>query len=215
MKDKTIESILSNKLIAIIRGYDSDTCLKIAESLHNGGINLIEVTFNQSAQQTHVETASAIKAINDHFGGQVIAGAGTVSNLEQLNLASAAGAKYIISPDTNISVIKKTCDLGLVSMPGAFTPTEIMSAYANGADFVKLFPAASLGEDYIKAILAPINHVPLMAVGGINQKNVKQFLDLGFKGIGIGGCLTNKEWISTGEFEKITALAKQFVENTV
>jgi len=213
MKKDTIQAILKSKIIAIIRGYDAETCLKISESLYKGGINLIEVTFNQAVEASHVDTAAAIKAINDRFNGDVLAGAGTVITMQQLQMAADAQAKYIISPNTDTKIIQKTCELGLVSMPGAFTPTEILTAYTHGADFVKLFPADCLGEGYMKAISAPINHVPLLAVGGVNEKNIGQYIKLGFKGVGVGSSLTNKEWIASGEYNKITELARKFVQN--
>ena len=134
-----------------------------------------------------------------------------MTSVELVELAASAGAKYIISPDTNIDVIKRTRELGLVSMPGALTPTEILTAYNNGADFVKLFPIANLGPAYVKAVRAPISHVPMMAVGGVNETNLREYLDLGMCGAGIGGNLVNKKWVENGEFEKITEVARTMV----
>ena len=140
-------------------------------------------------------------------------GAGTVTSLEMLELAKNAGAQFVVSPDTNEEVIKATVTSGMVSMPGALTPTEILNAHRYGADFVKVFPTSSLGASYIKAIRGPINHVRLLAVGGVNEKNIGEFIRAGVNGAGVGGNLVNKEWIARGEFDKITALAKEFVEN--
>ena len=98
-------------------------------------------------------------------------------------------------------------------MPGALTPTEIVTAYRYGADFVKVFPTANLGASYIKAIRGPINHIRLLAVGGVNEKNIGEFLKAGVNGAGVGGNLVNKEWIKNGEFDKITALAEEFCRN--
>ena len=139
-------------------------------------------------------------------------GAGTVTSLEMLELAKNAGAQFIVSPDTNEEVIKATVAGGMVSMPGALTPTEIVTAHRYGADFVKVFPTANLGASYIKAIRGPINHIRLLAVGGVNEKNIGEFLKAGVNGAGVGGNLVNKEWIKNGEFDKITALAKEFTE---
>ena len=140
-------------------------------------------------------------------------GAGTVTTLEMLDAAYQAGAKFIVSPDMNPEIIAKTAELGLVSMPGAMTPTEILAAYRAGADFVKVFPATSLGAAYVKAVRGPFNHIPLLAVGGVNEKNVDEFIKAGAVGAGVGGNLVNKDWIAAGEFDKITALAKEFIEN--
>jgi len=130
-----------------------------------------------------------------------------------LELAKNAGAQFIVSPDTNEKVIRATVEGGMVSMPGAMTATEVLTAYSYGADFVKLFPIGNLGSSYVKAISAPINHVRLLAVGGVNENNIKEFLDAGAVGAGVGGNLVNKKWIAAGEFDKITDLARTFIEN--
>ena len=190
MRENVIETIKKEKLIAIVRGIAPEKCLKVAGALYAGGFRLVEITFDQKTMEV---------------------GAGTVTSVELVELAASAGAKYIISPDTNIDVIKRTRELGLVSMPGALTPTEILTAYNNGADFVKLFPIANLGPAYVKAVRAPISHVPMMAVGGVNETNLREYLDLGMCGAGIGGNLVNKKWVENGEFEKITEVARTMV----
>ena len=144
-------------------------------------------------------------------------GAGTVTNVELVELTHAHGGKYIISPDTNVDVIKRTVELGMVSLPGAMTPTEVMTAHDAGADFVKLFPAGDLGVSYLKAIRAPISHVKLMAVGGVNESNAADFVTIQpfaglYYGLGIGGNLAKKAWIDAGEFDKLTEAAKTMVE---
>ena len=101
----------------------------------------------------------------------------------------------------------------MVSMPGAMTPSEAMAAHTAGADFVKLFPAGALGAGYIKAVRAPLSHIAFLAVGGINENNAKSFIEAGCVGLGVGGNLVNKAWIEAGEFNKIAALARTFVEN--
>ena len=212
MRDAIIERVREKKIIAIVRGVYGEDCIKLAHALYEGGIELLEVTFDQSKPESLERTSETVKSLTSEFGDKMLFGAGTVTSLEMLSLAHEAGARFIVSPDTNEAVIKKTRDLGLVSMPGAMTPTEIMKAYSYGADFVKLFPVADLGISYIKAIRAPINHIPLLAVGGVNLANLKSLLDMGLVGAGIGGNLANKEWVKNGEFDKITEVAKQFVE---
>ena len=126
----------------------------------------------------------------------------------QLKLAAEAGAEYIISPNVDTAIIRATKAVGLISIPGAFTPSEIAGAYQAGADFVKLFPAGDLGVSYLKAIRAPISHVKLMAVGGINEGNAAAFLKAGAVGLGVGGNLAKRAWIEAGEFDKLTEAAK-------
>ena len=101
----------------------------------------------------------------------------------------------------------------MVSIPGAYTPSEVIAAHEAGADFVKLFPAGVLGTTYLKAIRGPINHVRLLAVGGVNEMNAKEFLDAGCVGVGVGGNLVNRTWIEAGEYDRISDLAAQYIQN--
>lgn len=211
MRENTIEQIIKEKVIAIVRGVGPEQCLRVAEALCQGGIRLVEITFNQKDPASFRETTDAISAIGKAYAGKMLCGAGTVTTEELVDRAADAGAAYIISPDSNLAVIRRTLERGLVSIPGAMTPTEILTAYNAGADFVKLFPAAALGTAYIKAIRAPINHVRLLAVGGVDEKNIGTFLAAGLYGAGVGGNLANKAWIQTGEFDRITVAARELV----
>ena len=172
---------------------------------------MMEITYNQKAPESWETTAKAIGAIAEEFKGRMLVGAGTVTTVELVELTAKYGGSFIISPDTNAAVIRKTRELGLVSMPGAFTPTEVLQAYEAGADVVKLFPAGSLGVGYFKAICAPISHVKIMAVGGINEKNAADFIAAGAVGVGVGGNLANLSWIEKGEYHKITEAAAVLV----
>lgn len=205
-----LEWIQQRKIIAIVRGLAPEYMVKLAEALYEGGIDLMEVTFNQAKPETWKDTAAAIKAVSEHMQGRMLVGAGTVITQEQLDMAKEAGALYIITPNTNVDLIRKVKEYGLLSFPGAFTPTEIEMAYEAGADAVKVFPAGNLGASYIKAVKAPLSHIPLMAVGGVNEKNAADFLKAGCCGIGVGGNLVNKEWIKAGEWDKIIALAQEY-----
>lgn len=208
MRQKIIEKIKEEKLIAIIRGVKPELCLKVAQALYDGGVRLMEITYNQKAPSSWIQTAESIQAVAEHFEGRMYVGAGTVTNVELVEMTYSHKGQYIISPDMDVDVIKRTRELGLVSMPGCMTPSEIKQAYNAGADFVKLFPAGSFGAGYLKAIKAPLNHIPILAVGGISDKNVAEFLKAGAEGFGIGGNLAKKEWIDAGEFDKLTKAAK-------
>lgn len=181
----------------------------LAEALYTGGIRFMEVTFSQKEEHSYKETAAAIRLLTECMGGAMYIGAGTVLTVEQVDLAAEAGASFIISPDTNERVIRHTRSSGLISMPGACTPTEIQQAHVAGADFVKLFPAGPLGTDYFKGVCAPLNHMKLMAVGGIDESNLKDFLEIGACGAGIGGNLVKKADILEKRFDRITSLAKR------
>ena len=213
MREQIIEKVLEHKIIAIVRGVYGEDCVNLAKALYKGGIKMMEVTFDQSKPECLNQTSDTVKRLVDEMGDKMAIGAGTVTSLEMLELAKNAGAQFIVSPDTNEKVIRATVEGGMVSMPGAMTATEVLTAYSYGADFVKLFPIGNLGSSYVKAISAPINHVRLLAVGGVNENNIKEFLDAGAVGAGVGGNLVNKKWIAAGEFDKITELARTFIEN--
>ena len=109
-------------------------------------------------------------------------------------------------------IIKKTKALKALSIPGVFTPTEIANAYDVGADYVKIFPAGELGPNYIKTVRGPISHIPMLAVGGINKENIKDYLSVGIEGVGIGSNIVDRNLIDQGKFEELTKLAKEYTE---
>ncbi len=201
-------------IVAIIRGFEPDVCLRLAEAYAKGGINMVEVTFNQKAPESWKDTAAAIKSIKEHFAGTVKAGAGTVLTQEQLRICEDAGAEFMVTPNVNPSLIRQCVADGLIAMPGALTPSEAVEAFEAGASYVKIFPAGVLGPGYIKAIKAPLSHIPFLAVGGIGPDNIAEFIKAGCVGAGVGGNLCNKEWIKAGEWDKITATAEALVRNS-
>ena len=205
------EQVDKEKVIAIVRGVSTEKCLKVADALYEGGIRLMEVPFNPKDPSSDEETANCIAAIAKKYAGKMLVGSGTVLTVKQVEL-TAQGGSYTIAPNTNADVIRRTVELGMVAMPGAMTPTEIEYAHECGAEYVKLFPAANLGTDYVKAIRAPLSHIKLLAVGGVSEKNFADFLKVGMSGAGVGGNLANKAWIEAGEYEKITEVARQLVE---
>lgn len=211
MEEKIIQAVKENKLIAIVRGVESEKCVRIAQALYDGGFRLMEITYDQKRPESWEETAAAIGAVAKAFAGKMYVGAGTVTCTELVDLTHKYGGQFIISPDVNEDVIRRTRQLGLVSMPGALTPTEVMTAHRAGANFVKLFPAGNLGTGYVKAVKAPISHVDLLVVGGIDEKNVASFLAVGAAGAGIGGNLVNRAWVEAGQYEKITEVAQALV----
>lgn len=210
MAIETTQKIIDGKIIAIVRGVPSDRIVDLATAMHEGGISCVEVTFDQSSAQAAEDTLLAISKLSKHFGEELCIGAGTVMTAEQVCRAADAGAKYMISPNIGPTVIEKTKQLGLVSIPGAFTPTEVAYAYSLGADIVKLFPAGILGPAYIKALKAPLKHIPMTAVGGVNAANCADFINAGCVGVGVGGNLVNKTLVAEGRFEEITAEARKY-----
>lgn len=213
MREQVIQTIKDEKIIAIVRGMDLEQTVNIAKALYAGGIKPIEVTFNQKNPEKFHETTDAIKAIREAMGDKMLVGAGTVTSTELVEMAAAAGAEYMISPDMDEAVIRRTRELGLVSIPGAYTATEAKKAYLAGADFVKLFPCIGDAPAYVKAICAPFNHIPFLAVGGVNADNAADFLKAGAVGVGVGSCLANKKWADAGDYHLITEEAKRFLKN--
>ena len=212
MREKIIQKILDKKAIAIVRGVYDEDCVKLAAALADGGMELLEVTFDQRSAEERQRTCDTIRALNAELGDRMAFGAGTVTTVEMVEMAKEAGAKFIISPDTNEAVIKATVAAGMVSVPGALTPTEVAYAHSCGADFVKLFPANAMGPAYLKNSCAPLSHVRILAVGGVDERNVKDYFAAGAVGAGVASCLFRKEWIQAGEWERITDAAKAFCQ---
>ena len=206
----TLEKILENGIIAISRGNYGDTLLRAVDAAARGGIKAVEITFEQNLAPEIA--GEALDKLVRRFGTVLAVGAGTVLTLEQLSIAAQAGAKYIVSPNSDCYIIKETKRRGLISIPGAMTPTEITAAHAAGADIVKLFPAGLLGAAYVKAVKAPLKHIPVTAVGNVNVENCAEFLKAGAVGVGVGGSLVSAKLVDEGRFDEITATAKAYVE---
>lgn len=206
----TKERIEAGGIIAIFRRIYGEELVKTCDALYAGGIRVMEVTFDQSDKDSLAKTAQAIEALRQRHG-DLIVGAGTVLNEEQVLAAKKAGASYVVSPNVDVAVIGKAKELGMAAMPGAMTPTEIAAAYAAGADLVKLFPAGYLGPDYVKHISAPLGHIPLVATAGITTDNLAAFLSAGCVAAGISGPLTDRKCIATGDYDTLTQRAAELM----
>ena len=206
------DAILKHKLVAILRGVAPDQLIPLLEALYEGGVRLAEITFDAKGITPAEETAAQIAAAAAHFGDRMHIGAGTVLTVEQARLAIEGGAKFLISPNVDEAVIRYAKQQGVISMPGAFTPTEAVNAVNMGADFVKIFPSDTLGPKYFKAISAPLSHIKFLAVGGVDHLNVTDFLKAGAVGIGVASNIVNKEMLKKGDYAGITALAKLYTE---
>ncbi|HIS30793.1 MAG TPA: bifunctional 4-hydroxy-2-oxoglutarate aldolase/2-dehydro-3-deoxy-phosphogluconate aldolase [Candidatus Limivivens intestinipullorum] len=214
MRENVIKAIKDKKIIAIVRGIYGENCLRLSQALLKGGIRLVEFTFDQSDPLGEEKTCESIAAVSGAFQGELFCGAGTVLTVAQVVKAREAGARFLISPNICREVIQATVSMDMVSIPGAFSPTEIEEAYRWGADFVKVFPISGLGTEYIRAVRAPLGHIPLLAVGGVTPENLGEFLEAGASGVGLGGELIRKGLILSGQFDKITELAQTAVQQT-
>ena len=211
MREQILQTIEKEKIIVIVRGVEKEKIIPLAEAMYTGGIRLLEVTYSANGKVSDEATAENIRILAEHFKGRMFVGAGTVLTEKQVELTAQAGAKFIISPDTCPAVIQKTRELGLVSMPGALTPTEIQAAHKAGADFVKLFPITSFGMGYVKAVKAPLSHIKLLAVGGVDENNMQDYLKAGVSGFGVGSNIIDKKMLDAEDWSGITALAKKYV----
>lgn len=155
------------------------------------------------------DTPKQIEIIHSHFGDELLTGAGTVLTPAQVKAAADAGASFILSPSLDANVVKETLRYSLVSIPGVMTPTEAQNAILYGADMIKIFPTGILGISYLKAIRVPLNHIPMIAMGGANEENLKNFLQV-CEGVGIGNAICNRSLLDKKNYAEIARRAKAF-----
>jgi 2-dehydro-3-deoxyphosphogluconate aldolase / (4S)-4-hydroxy-2-oxoglutarate aldolase len=191
--------------VAIVRGVQYTDIVPIVQALYEGGVKTVEITLNTD------RALEMIALINAQFGQKMLVGAGTVLTPKEATEAIDAGAKFIISPHLDIDVIKATKSMGAISIPGAFTPTEIVQAFKYGGDIVKVFPA-SQGVDFIRDVRAPLPHIPLMPTGGVQLSNIQDFRKAGAVAFGIGTALVcSNTLVNKAYLKDLTHKAQQFV----
>ena len=210
--EEVLSRIQKEKLIAILRGVPMDRIDGVVGALVRGGVRVLEFTFDHDQPDYLAANAAKIRHTVEKFGDQVLVGCGTAITVEDVDAAHDAGACLVISPNVDMAVIRRTKQLDMVSMPGALTPTEVVAAYNMGADIVKLFPAGELGLGYIKAVRGPLGYIPMSAVGGVKPENVKDFLNAGVCGFGVGGQLVLSKAVKSGDDAAIEARAKEFTD---
>ena len=204
-----LEQVREHKIVAAFRGVSQEKAAKTAQTLYKGGLRLLEVTFNQKDPGRIKETSALIQTVLEQTGNEMCVGAGTVLTVEEVNAAAKAGATFLLAPNLNEAVVYRAKELGLGVIPGAFSPTEIVQAYSLGADLVKVFPAENLGVSYFKALKGPLGHIPLLAMGGVNRENLKDFLKV-VDGVGIGSNLVDTALINQDRWDDLEALARSY-----
>lgn len=201
-----LNRLKDNGIFAVLRHSTIDTIVPICKALADGGIQSIEIT-----AETPNIAAIIEKAVNE-VGDQILVGAGTVLDPETARLVISAGAQFIVSPTLNIETIKMTKRYGVVSIPGAFTPTEILTAYEHGGDMIKVFPASSLGPNYVKNVHGPLPQIPIIFTGGITLDNLAEYVNSGAVGIGLGSDLVDPRKLKTDEdYKNITERARKYI----
>ncbi|PIC98571.1 MULTISPECIES: bifunctional 4-hydroxy-2-oxoglutarate aldolase/2-dehydro-3-deoxy-phosphogluconate aldolase [unclassified Sporosarcina] len=200
-----LKVIEENGVVVVLRKIHPERINKVIETLVNSGIKVLEITADSE------NSYDTIRDMKKRYGDQVLIGAGTVIDKETAKLAADAQADFIFSPNLDVEVIQTANRYGCISIPGVYTPTEIVTAYTAGADLVKVFPAATLGPSYFKDLQGPLAHIPMMPTGGIGLENMGEFLANGAIAIGVGSSLLNKKLIDTGNYEELSEKAKSFV----
>ncbi len=206
LNDEVKEFIKSEKIIAVIRAdLKQELFFKAVHALFEGGIRCIEITMTTPGALTIIESLK-----KEWKGKEILIGTGTVLDTTTCRLAILAGTDFIVTPTLLPEVISTAKNYGVVSMCGGFTPTELFRAWQSGADFVKLFPASVGGPEYIKAVLGPLPHLPIVPTGGIHHENARKFLEAGAVALGVGGNLANKNLLASENYKLITETAQLY-----
>jgi len=204
-RHEDLQRVLTSGIVAVIRSPSSEQLVNVARALFDGGVDVLEVTF------TVPGVLDILAAVRKDLGKKVLLGAGTVLDTESARAAILAGAEYIVSPTVNRDVISLCNRYDKLIMTGAFTPTEILTAWESGADIVKVFPADIGGPEYLKSVHGPLPQIRLMPTGGVNLETIKPFLKAGACAVGLGGALVESKAIANNDMARITSLAQQYV----
>lgn len=204
-RHENVQRVLNSGIVAVIRSTSSEQLVEVAKALYEGGVDVLEVTF------TVPRVLEIIAAVKKSLGDKVLLGAGTVLDPETARAAFLAGAEFLVAPTVNLDVIRLALRYDKMVMPGAFTPTEILTAWEAGADVIKVFPADVGGPAYLKAIHGPLPHVRLLPTGGVNLQTIGDFLKAGACAVGLGGALVEPKAIQAGDMARIRSLAQQYV----
>lgn len=206
-------NIKNNKIIVAMRKIYGEHLVKAMELMVKHDIRMVELTFDQLDDDCMEKTSENIKHLKEVFKDQITIGAGTVMNVDQVQIAKEAGAEYLLAPNTNIDVMNKAHELSLPIIPGAMTPSEIAYAWEHGAALVKLFPAGSKGVEYCKSLASPLNNIPILPMGGVNYKNASDYLQIGnVIGVGVSSALVNKNLVEENEWNLIESNIISFEE---
>lgn len=207
MSSNTKQIIERVGIVPVLRAHSERQGHALVEALLAGGITVIEVTM------TVPGAVDLLRQLKKQHGGRVLLGSGTVTSAAQVEATVDAGAEFVVSPSFHPEVVAKTRELGKVSIPGALTPTEVITAWRAGADYVKIFPCSAVGgASYLKALLAPFPELLLIPTGGVTLQTATDFLKAGARALGVGTDLVNAAAIAAGQPETVTATARAYLE---
>ena len=205
-REQGIAELSRTRIIAIVRGVESKDIIQVGEALLAGGITVMEVTLNTPG------ALGMISTLQERLGNQMYIGAGTILDKQDARQAEQAGASFFVTPNTDKDVIHYAARRNIPVYPGAMTPTEIVRAWKAGATAIKIFPSNGLGLPFLKELMGPLNHISMVAVGGVTEDNIAEYFKIGCVAVGIGGSLVNLKEIASGNYSWITDKASRLVE---
>lgn len=201
-----LERVHRSGIVAVIRAASGESLCDVAETLVAGGVEVMEVTF--TVPRAH----KVLEQVAERLGDKILLGAGTVLDAETARVALLSGAEFIVAPTLNLDVIRLCRRYDKLVMPGAFSPTEVLTAWEAGADIVKVFPSDITGPAYLKALAGPLPQIRLMPTGGVTLETAPAFLRSGAYALGVGSSLVDPKAVAAGQLQSIEQLARQFVE---
>lgn len=205
-KERVLQHIRDLGLIPVVRAASGDEAMRAVDAIREGGVDVLEITM------TVPGAVRVIEQLADRYGDQVLVGAGTVLDAETARACLLAGARFIVSPSLNLDTISLCRRYGVAVMPGALTPTEVVTAWQAGADMVKVFPCGALGgPSYIKSLKAPLPQIEMVPTGGVNLKTAADFIRAGSAALGVGADLVDTRALQAGDAASVTAKAREFV----
>ncbi|WP_224447077.1 bifunctional 4-hydroxy-2-oxoglutarate aldolase/2-dehydro-3-deoxy-phosphogluconate aldolase [Haloprofundus salilacus] len=205
-RQRNLERIVDSGVVAVMRGADADSLIETAEALERGGVSAIEITADNPGAM------EMIRDVSSAFDDEVIVGAGTVLDGETARNTLLAGAEFVVGPNFEPDVVETCNRYNAVVAPGIMTPTEAVRAMEAGSDFVKVFPASTLGPGHLKSMKGPLGQIPMMPTGGVDVDNAAEFIEAGAMVVGAGSALVDGDAVANGDFDAITEQARRFSE---
>ncbi|TKX38838.1 bifunctional 4-hydroxy-2-oxoglutarate aldolase/2-dehydro-3-deoxy-phosphogluconate aldolase [Halorubrum sp. CGM5_25_10-8B] len=202
--NETLSRLVDSGVVAVLRGVPADQLIEIAEALREGGVTAVEITADTP------NVADLIDEVTASFDDEVVVGTGTVLDSETARTTLMAGAEFVVSPSLHEDVVETCNRYGAVSAPGVMTPTEAVRGYEAGADFVKVFPAKTVGPAHLGAMKGPLGQIPMMPTGGVGPDNAAEYVEAGAFAVGAGGALVDYDAAERGDYEVITETAREF-----
>jgi len=204
--NETLSRLADTGVVAVLRGVEADQLIEITDALREGGVTTVEITADTP------DVAGKLGEVTGSFGDEVVVGTGTVLDSETARTTLMAGAEFVVSPSLHEDVIETCNRYGAVTAPGVMTPTEAIRGYEAGADFVKVFPAKTVGPAHLGAMKGPLGQIPMMPTGGVSPDNAGDYVEAGAFAVGAGGSLVDYDAAERGDYESITETARGFVQ---